>query len=67
MKCLRLAASDQPISRVTLDVGPDRGGEPGIWASLTADEARDLAHRLVAQASFVEPPAPAPTGEPSSP
>lgn len=68
VQCLRLAASDRPISRVTLDVGPDQSGEPGVWASLTANEARDLAHRLLAQAAFAEPARPGapPSGSPSS-
>ena len=53
VKCLRLAAA-RPITRVTLRVGPDQGDEPGVWASLTAEEARDLAHRLLAQADRAE-------------
>lgn len=56
VKCLRLASPEKPISRVTLDVGQDRGGEPGTWAALTADEARDLARLLLAQASRAERP-----------
>ncbi|WP_405653439.1 hypothetical protein [Streptomyces sp. NBC_00019] len=51
---LRLAAADRPISRITLDVGRDQGGEPGAWASLTADEARDLARLLLLQAGPAE-------------
>ncbi|MFI7413463.1 hypothetical protein ACIBU0_32795 [Streptomyces sp. NPDC049627] len=54
VKCLRLAPADRPIGRVTLDVGPDRGGEPGVWAALTADEARDLAQHLLAHAALAE-------------
>lgn len=54
VRCLRLAAAERPISRVTLDVGRDQGGEPGVWASLTADEARDLARLLLVQAGMAE-------------
>ncbi|MEF9906392.1 hypothetical protein [Streptomyces sp. P9-A2] len=65
VRCLRLAPADRPISRVTLDVGQDRGGAPGTWASLTADEARALARLLLLHAGLaeggagpVEPPRP---------
>ncbi|MBD0842905.1 hypothetical protein ICC28_30065 [Streptomyces sp. TRM68416] len=51
---LRLALSDRPINRVALDVGPDQGGEPGVWAALTADEARRLAELLLTQAGAAE-------------
>ncbi|MEV0176138.1 hypothetical protein AB0I00_34125 [Streptomyces sp. NPDC050803] len=51
---LRLAASDRPISRLALDVGRDQGGEPGVWAALTPDEARRLAQLLLAQAGAAE-------------
>ncbi|GAA2619244.1 hypothetical protein GCM10010307_01680 [Streptomyces vastus] len=54
MRCLRLAPADRPITRVTLDVGQDQGGEPGVWAALTADEARDLARLLLAHAGLTE-------------
>jgi len=54
VKCLHLATPDRPISRVTLDVGQDRGGEPGVWAALTAGEARELAHRLLSYAALAE-------------
>lgn len=54
VRCLRLAAAERPISRVTLDVGRDQGGEPGVWAALTADEARDLARLLLLQAGLAE-------------
>ncbi|MFE9611082.1 hypothetical protein [Streptomyces sp. NPDC006012] len=54
VKCLRLASPENPISRVTLNVGKERYGEPGTWASLTADEARGLAHLLLAEASRAE-------------
>ncbi|MEU1921584.1 hypothetical protein [Streptomyces albogriseolus] len=51
---LRLATADRPISRIALDVGPDRGGEPGTWAALTAGEARDLADLLLRHAGQAE-------------
>ncbi|MGW7406002.1 hypothetical protein ACWGI9_20110 [Streptomyces sp. NPDC054833] len=54
VRYLRLASADRPIGRVTLDVGRDHGGEPGVWAALTADEARDLARLLLLQAGQAE-------------
>nr|WSY50578.1 hypothetical protein OG999_10905 [Streptomyces sp. NBC_00886] len=55
VKFLRLAAAtDRPISRVALDVGPVRSGEPGTWASLTMGEALDLARRIMAQVRVAE-------------
>ncbi|MDW4904086.1 hypothetical protein RB628_01730 [Streptomyces sp. ADMS] len=70
VRCLRLAAADRPIRRVTLDVGTDQGGEPGVWAALTPDEARGLAHLLLLQASLAErgtePADPSRQGVPSS-
>lgn len=51
---LRLASPERPISRITLNVGPDVGGEPGLWAALTVGEARDLARRLLTQAALAE-------------
>jgi len=51
---LRLALAGRPIRRIALDVGQDQGGEPGVWAALTADEARDLARLLLAQAALAE-------------
>ncbi|MGW4169110.1 hypothetical protein ACWEGX_19540 [Streptomyces chartreusis] len=54
VRCLRLGSADRPIHRVALDVGRDRGGEPGVWAALTADEARDLAGRLLVHAELAE-------------
>lgn len=59
VKYLRLAPQDRPISRVTLDVGPDRGGAHGVWASLTPEEARELARRLLDHAALAEPTTPA--------
>ncbi|WP_042380805.1 hypothetical protein [Streptacidiphilus melanogenes] len=40
--------------RVTLDVGPEPGGESRAWAGLTPDEARALAALLVRQAGQAE-------------
>ena len=54
VKRLLLAIPERPISRVTLDVGPVVRGEPGLWASLTVAEARDLARRLLAQAALAD-------------
>lgn len=54
VRCLRLVPADRPIGRVTLDVGRDRGGEPGVWAALTADEARELARLLLRHADLAE-------------
>ncbi|MCX4853504.1 hypothetical protein OG426_01630 [Streptomyces canus] len=54
MRCLQLAPADRPITRITLDVGQDQGGEPGVWAALTADEARDLARLLLVHAGPAE-------------
>ncbi|CCK24647.1 hypothetical protein BN159_0268 [Streptomyces davaonensis JCM 4913] len=51
---LELAPAERPISRVALDVGRDQGGEPGVWAALTADEARDLARLLLLHAALAE-------------
>ena len=54
VRCLRLAPAERPINRITLDVGRDQGGEPGAWAALTADEARDLARLLLLHADLAE-------------
>jgi hypothetical protein len=70
VRCLRLAPAEWPISRVALDVGRDRGGEPGAWAALTADEARDLARLLLLHADLAErgtePAGPTREGSPST-
>ncbi|MFF4585724.1 hypothetical protein [Streptomyces sp. NPDC001388] len=69
VRCLRLAPADRPINRVTLRVGRDQGGEPGVWAALTPGEARDLARLLLAQAGLAErgtePAGPSRTGSPA--
>ncbi len=65
VKRLRLSIPERPITRVTLDVGPVVRGEPGLWASLTVAEARDLARRLLAQAALADTGTGAPT-EPSA-
>ncbi|WP_372445114.1 hypothetical protein [Streptomyces verrucosisporus] len=54
VKCLRLPTADRPISRITLDLGPDRDSTPGTWAALTTEEARELARRLLAQAALAD-------------
>ncbi|MFJ8079071.1 hypothetical protein ACIQ6Y_00385 [Streptomyces sp. NPDC096205] len=54
VKCLKLVPEERPISRVTLDVGGHRDGGPGIWASLTATEARELARQLLDRADIAE-------------
>ncbi|MER5948571.1 hypothetical protein ABT127_21215 [Streptomyces sp. NPDC001904] len=51
---IRLAPAGRPIGRVTLDVGADRGGEPGVWASLTSTEARELAQMLLLHAELTD-------------
>ncbi|MFE1440474.1 hypothetical protein [Streptomyces sp. NPDC058739] len=54
VKCLRLALEERPVSRVTLDVGGHQDGGPGVWASLTATEARELARLLIERADVAE-------------
>ncbi|WP_369387465.1 hypothetical protein AB5J72_07525 [Streptomyces sp. CG1] len=57
VRCLRLGHPDRPVSRIALNVGEDQGGEPGVWAALTPDEARGLARLLLEQAGATEQPA----------
>jgi hypothetical protein len=57
VRCLWLGRPDRPVGRITLDVGEDQGGEPGVWAALTPDEARGLARLLLQQAGTAERPA----------
>ncbi|MFD1829551.1 MULTISPECIES: hypothetical protein [Streptomyces] len=54
VKCLRLPTAGRPISRVTLDLGPEDDGVPGTWAALTPREARELARRLLSQAAAAD-------------
>ncbi|MER6378841.1 hypothetical protein [Streptomyces sp. NPDC001250] len=54
VRCLRLGHPDRPVSRIALNVGEDQGGEPGVWAALTPDEARSLARLLLEQAGTTE-------------
>jgi len=54
VRSLRLVPTDRPISRVALEVGQDQGGEPGVWAALTPDEARGLAGLLLLHAGLAE-------------
>ncbi|WP_406731431.1 hypothetical protein [Streptomyces sp. NBC_01794] len=58
-RCLRLGRPDRPgpVSRIALDIGEDQGGEPGVWAALTPDEARGLARLLLQQVGATEQPA----------
>ncbi|MEU6772289.1 hypothetical protein [Streptomyces sp. NPDC046759] len=57
VRCLRLGHPDRPVRRIALEVGEDRGGEPGVWAALSPDEARGLALLLLQQAGTAERPA----------
>ncbi|MER6026580.1 hypothetical protein [Streptomyces sp. NPDC001851] len=57
VRCLWLGRPERPVGRITLDVGEDQGGEPGVWAALTPDEARDLARLLLQRAGAAEHPA----------
>ncbi|MFF7354911.1 MULTISPECIES: hypothetical protein [Streptomyces] len=61
VRCLWLGRPDRPVGRITLDVGEDQGGEPGVWAALTPEEARGLARLLLHQAGAAEQAA---TGRP---
>ncbi|CAL9631655.1 hypothetical protein [Streptomyces sp. enrichment culture] len=54
VKCLRLVPEERTLSRVTLDVGGHRDGGPGVWASLTATEARELARQLLERADVAD-------------
>ncbi|WEO99485.1 hypothetical protein A6P39_038615 [Streptomyces sp. FXJ1.172] len=51
---LRLGRPDRPVGRIALAVGEDRGGEPGVWAALTPQEARGLARMLLVEARAME-------------
>ncbi|MFC9926481.1 hypothetical protein [Streptomyces sp. NPDC127190] len=51
---LHLGLPDRAVGRITLDVGEDCGGEPGVWAALTPDEARDLARLLLGVAEAAD-------------
>ncbi|WP_329562370.1 hypothetical protein [Kitasatospora sp. NBC_01266] len=51
---LRVVVPGRPIDRITLNVGPERGGRSKVWAGLSPAEARDLAHRLLAQVAHAE-------------
>jgi len=48
---LVLGGGRHPAQRVSLAIGASSGGETGIWAGLTAGEARRLAAALLAQAA----------------
>lgn len=53
---LTLGGARNPARRVSLDIGPSSsaGREDSVWAGLTADEARQLATALLAQAAAAE-------------
>ncbi|MET8945242.1 hypothetical protein ABZX30_17095 [Streptomyces sp. NPDC004542] len=51
---LLLGRPDRPVGRIALAVGEDQGGEPGVWAALTPDEARALALLLLRKAAATE-------------
>jgi hypothetical protein len=50
---LRLDGLPRPVRRVTLDVACQPYDRAEVWASLTVDEARQLAAHLLAQAALV--------------
>ncbi|MGF1428248.1 hypothetical protein [Kitasatospora sp. LaBMicrA B282] len=52
---LRVDIPGRPIDRITLNIGPEQGGQSRVWAGLSPAEARDLAHRLLAEAAHAEP------------
>ncbi|KOV53585.1 hypothetical protein ADL00_33910 [Streptomyces sp. AS58] len=54
VRCLRFGRPDHPVDRIALAVGEDLGGEHGVWAALSPDEARGLARRLLQQADAAE-------------
>ncbi|MDH6117479.1 hypothetical protein [Kitasatospora sp. GAS204B] len=51
---LRVAIPGRPIDRITLNVGPERGGRSKVWAGLSPTEARALAQLLLAQVAHAE-------------
>jgi hypothetical protein len=51
---LRFEAPGLRVARVTLAVGPERGGSSKVWAGLTPAEARALAWQLLDQAGRTE-------------
>ncbi|MGW2648916.1 hypothetical protein ACWC2T_29340 [Streptomyces sp. NPDC001393] len=57
VRCLSLGHPDRPVSRIALAVGEDQGGEPGVWAALTPDEARGLARLLLQRIGAADRPA----------
>jgi hypothetical protein len=55
---LVLGGGHHPARRVSLNIGASSGGATGTWAGLTADEARWLAHALLAHAADCDAPRP---------
>jgi hypothetical protein len=51
---LALGGARNPVRRVSLDIGPSSDREDGVWAGLTAGEARQLAAALIAQAAAAD-------------
>jgi hypothetical protein len=51
---LTLGGAQRPAQRVSLDIGPSSGRSGSAWAGLTADEARQLASALLAQAAAAD-------------
>ena len=59
---LSLGGSHRPAQRVSLVIGASSAAESGIWAGLTAAEARWLAAALLAQAAACDEPSGGPSG-----
>ncbi|NDL59660.1 hypothetical protein [Phytoactinopolyspora mesophila] len=51
---LRLPGVTRPVERIVLDVPRKNPEYDNLWLSLSPDEARDLASRLVRQAAEAE-------------
>lgn len=51
---LRLPGVTHPVDRIILDVPRDNPDYDGLWLTLSPKEARDLAQRLMRQATEAE-------------
>ena len=51
---LALGGGAHPAQRVSLGISESAGTQDGTWAGLTADEARQLAAALLAQATICD-------------